>query len=202
MARVAPAASKVARESLLEAGAKLMLEQGYNNTGIQEILDATGIPKGSFYHYYQSKEDFALQVIDYFEQHYAEKSRLYLEDKKYDPVQRLHNYCQEGMQLFEQNKCKNGCLVGNLSQEMSDQSEILRAKLEEVLTKWRNRFAACIKEGQDSGQISPDLDRIQLAEFFLSGWHGAILRAKTTKNTAPQLAFIEMMFGHVLKPKA
>jgi TetR/AcrR family transcriptional regulator, transcriptional repressor for nem operon len=102
------------------------------------------------------------------------------------------------MQMFEANQCRKGCLIGNLSQEMSDQSEALRARLEEVLTKWRNKFAQCIKEGQDRGQITKAIDHVQLAEFFLCGWNGAILRAKTTKTTTPQKAFMQVMFEQIL----
>lgn len=200
MARGSQQASRMTKDALLEAGARFMLEKGYNHTGIQEVLESTGVPKGSFYHYFESKEDFGLQVIDYFDQNYGEKLQHYLEDKQFNAVERLKNYCSESMGKFEQNKCRNGCLIGNLSQEMSDQSELLRAKLEEVLTKWRNRFADCIKEGQDNGLIRRDLDAIELAEFFQSGWHGALLRAKTTKTTAPQQAFMKMMFEHMLKP--
>ncbi len=105
------------------------------------------------------------------------------------------------MKAFEENHCRKGCLIGNLSQEMSDQSEALRARLEEVLTKWRNKFAQCIKEGQDKGQITNSIDHIQLAEFFLSAWNGAIMRAKTTKTTTPQRAFMHVMFDQILPAK-
>jgi TetR/AcrR family transcriptional repressor of nem operon len=191
---------EVTKTSLLEAGTKIMLEKGYNHTGIQEVLETTGVPKGSFYYYFDSKEDFGVQIIEYFDKTYSEHLRQYLENKKLTPTERLRAYCEEGRQSLESNQCRKGCLVGNLSQEMSDQSEVLRGRLEEVLTKWRNRFAQCIKEGQDRGEINKSIDYVQLAEFFQGGWHGAILRAKTTKTTAPLLAFISIMFDHLLAP--
>lgn len=186
------------KTALLEAGTCIMLEKGYNNTGIQEVLDRIGVPKGSFYYYFDSKEDFALQIIDHFDANYNEHLRVTLDDKSLQPMERLRKYCDEGMKFFEQNQCRKGCLIGNLSQEMSDQSEALRARLEEVLTKWRNRFAQCIKEGQDKGQITKSIDHIQLAEFFLSGWNGAIMRGKTTKTTTAQRAFMQVMFEQIL----
>ena len=187
--------------SLLEAGICIMLEKGYNNTGIQEVLDSIGVPKGSFYYYFDSKEDFALQMIDHFAASYDERLGSTLEDTQISAVQRLRKYCDEGMRAFEENGCKKGCLIGNLSQEMSDQSESLRARLEEVMTKWRNKFAACIREGQNAGQITTAIDEVQLAEFFLSGWNGALMRGKTTKTTTPQLAFMHVMFDHILPAK-
>jgi TetR/AcrR family transcriptional repressor of nem operon len=143
-----------------------------------------------------------LQIIDYFDVNYNEHLRLVLEDKSLQPIERLRKYCDDGMKSFEQNQCRKGCLIGNLSQEMSDQSEALRARLEEVLTKWRNKFAQCIKEAQDKGQIDKSIDHVQLAEFFLSAWNGAIMRAKTTKTTTPQQAFMHLMFDKIFPPKA
>ncbi len=191
---------EVTKTALLEAGTRIMLTKGYNNTGIQEVLEATGVPKGSFYYYFDSKEDFALQIIDHFDSTYAETLKHFLDDKKLNALERLKAYCNEGRKALKENQCRNGCLIGNLSQEMSDQSEVLRAKLEEVLTRWRNRFASVIKEGQESKLISNQFDHVVMAEFFQSGWHGAILRAKTTKTTVPLDSFMTLMFDKVMKP--
>lgn len=191
---------EVTKNALLEAGTRIMLTKGYNNTGIQEVLESTGVPKGSFYYYFDSKEDFALQIIEHFDTTYADQLKGFLEDAALNPLERLRAYCTAGRKALKENQCRNGCLVGNLSQEMSDQSEVLRAKLEEVLSRWRNRFAACIKEGQEAKIISTAFDNVTLAEFFQSGWHGAIMRAKTTKTTVPLDAFMTLMFDQVLKP--
>lgn len=190
---------EVTKNALLEAGTRIMLEKGYNNTGIQEVLESTGVPKGSFYYYFDSKEDFGVQIIDYFDRDYSERLKQFFDNKKLTPLARLKAYCEQGKQNLENNQCRKGCLVGNLSQEMSDQSEVLRARLEEVLTKWRNRFAQCIKEGQDLGEINPKIDHVQLAEYFQGGWNGAIMRAKTTKTTAPLQAFMTITFDQLFK---
>jgi TetR/AcrR family transcriptional repressor of nem operon len=185
---------------LIEKGIEIMIEKGYNNTGIQEVLQATGVPKGSFYYYFDSKEDFGLQIINQFEERFNEKLRSCLDDKSLSPVSRLKKYCEDGRKNLESQNCRKGCLIGNLSQEMADQSEVFRARLEEVMTKWRNRFAQCIQEGQKQGEINSQFDHVQLAEFFLSGWEGAVMRAKTTKTTASQQAFIKIMFEKILQP--
>ena len=194
------ATKQTTKTDLLCKGMEIMLEKGYNNTGIQEVLDACSVPKGSFYYYFQSKEDFALQIIDNWATAYGDSLKTSLEDESLKPLDRLRSYCEEGMKSFEANQCRKGCLIGNLSQEMSDQSEVLRGRLEEAMTKTRNNFAACIKLAQQNGDVNPNLDHVQLAEFFLSGWHGALLRAKTTKTTVPQRAFIALMFDKVLVP--
>jgi TetR/AcrR family transcriptional regulator, transcriptional repressor for nem operon len=187
------------KEILLELGIQIMLEKGYNNTGIQEVLEKAGVPKGSFYYYFESKEDFGLQIIDHFDQNVSERLRICMEDPERTPLERLKKYCEDGKQMLEAQYCRRGCLIGNLSQEMADQSDSFRAKLEEVLTKWRNRFAHCIQEGQKQGEIPARFDHVQLAELFLSGWEGAIMRAKTTKNAQSLQIFIDIMFNQVLR---
>lgn len=184
---------------LLEAGTEIMLEKGYNNTGIMEVLQSTGVPKGSFYYYFDSKEDFGLQIINHFHATYQEKLKTCLDDTTKTPVQRLRKYCEEGMHSFEMNACRKGCLIGNLSQEMADQSEVFRHRLEEIILAWRAQFGACIREGQKLGEIPKSIDPDELAEYFQSGWSGAVLRAKTMKSTEPQKVFIKVMFDHVLK---
>lgn len=145
------AAKTVTKNTLLETGMRIMSEKGYSNTGIQEVLDAADVPKGSFYYYFDSKEDFALQIIGYFEALGDELMDRCFEDHKLTAVEKLKLYCQEKKKLLEMDQCRKGCLIGNLSQEMSDQSEALRARLEEALTRSRNRLARCIKEGQEKG---------------------------------------------------
>jgi TetR/AcrR family transcriptional repressor of nem operon len=99
-------------------------------------------------------------------------------------------------------ECRHGCLIGNLSQEMSDQSELLRRALCEVMGKWRDMFAKCIEEGQAAGQINTTRSAHDLAEFFASGWSGAFMRAKAVKTTEALDVFIELMFKDILKSKS
>jgi TetR/AcrR family transcriptional repressor of nem operon len=175
-----------------------MLEKGYNNTGIAEVLQIVGVPKGSFYYYFNSKEDFGLQIINAFDEERTRKLEYYLGNKAKSPVQRLKAWCEERRVDLQEANCRKGCLIGNLSAEMADQNELFRARLEEILTRWRNKFAACIIEGQKSGHIPKEVDAVDLAEFFLSGWEGSVMRSKTTKHTGPQEAFMRVMFNYVL----
>ncbi len=96
-------------------------------------------------------------------------------------------------------ECRRGCLIGNLSQEMADQSETLRKELSTVMAKWRNLFADCIEEGQRAGEINKSYSAEKLAELFSSSWSGAVMRSKTVKNIEPLETFIEITFGQLLK---
>lgn len=187
------------RTALLHVGMEIMIEKGYSNTGIQEILNTLGVPKGSFYHYFDSKENYAVEIIRHYDQNYSAMLLRLLRNPKQTPLQRLKTFCEEGKATLGAKGCRNGCLIGNLSQEMSDQSELLRTELSRVVKKWRGLIAACITEGQDSGEIKNVWSADSAAELFWSGWSGAVMRAKTLKNTEPLDVFIDLMFEHILK---
>jgi TetR/AcrR family transcriptional regulator, transcriptional repressor for nem operon len=187
------------RVALIETGMDIMLVKGYTNTGIQEILSTLGIPKGSFYHHFESKENYAIEIIRHYDQFQTSALVEILRDPSRSPLQRLELYCQTYRTKLNSQECKKGCLIGNLSQEMSDQSEILRQELITVIGKWRDMFAACIEEGQKSGEIRSTRSAESLAEFFQAGWSGAVMRAKTLRDSESIDNFMTVMFEDLLK---
>ncbi|HEY9713544.1 MAG TPA: TetR family transcriptional regulator C-terminal domain-containing protein, partial [Chroococcales cyanobacterium] len=188
------------KTALLEVGMDIMLEKGYSNTGIQEILSALQVPKGSFYHYFESKENYAVEIIRHFDQGYTATLMRTLRNPAQTPIERLRTYCEEGKQKLKGQDCRKGCLIGNLSQEMADQSEVLRKELSGVMTKWRDLFAAVMDEGQESGEITRKFSAVQLAELFTAGWSGAVMRAKTVKSIEPLDTFMDLMLNGMLGP--
>jgi TetR/AcrR family transcriptional repressor of nem operon len=187
------------KDTLLDAGRQVFLERGYNHSGIEAILQAAGVPKGSFYYYFNSKEDFGLQVLERFAARIDTEIERHLSDQEYRPLERLRRLGESVCERLESGHCRNGCLVGNLSQEMADQSEAFRARLAEIFQGWVRRYAACLKEAQDAGEIPSELDVLELAEFWQCGWQGALMRAKTARTTAPLRTFLNLMFGYVLR---
>jgi TetR/AcrR family transcriptional repressor of nem operon len=187
------------RSALLEAGIDIMLEKGYTNTGIQEVLTTVGAPKGSFYHYFESKETWAKEAILLYEASYTATLINYLKDDTARPLQRLKNFCNDRKENFKEQNCSRGSLVANLGQEMADQNEELRKLLSMIMGKWKDIIAACISEGQASGQIAKKYSATKLAEIFISGWEGAMLRAKTIKSPEPLDVFTDVIFNGLLK---
>jgi len=183
---------------LLETGKRCFLERGYNNSGIEAILQAAGVPKGSFYYYFGSKEDFGLQVLNRFADGVRENFERCLGQEHLSPLGRLRCYFEEVCVRLESQQCRNGCLVGNLSQELADQSEAFRSRLEEIFEEIRDRYAECLRLAQEAGELSADLDVDALAEFCLASWQGAILRAKAARSIRPIRTFIDLLFGIVL----
>jgi TetR/AcrR family transcriptional repressor of nem operon len=187
------------RDLLIEAGKKIFLEKGYNSSGIESIVQEAGVPKGSFYYYFASKEDFGLRVLDKFAECIAERQERVLGNPLKPPLDRLRDDVEAVSQMLLSDQCRKGCLVGNLSQEMADQSESFRERLEEILESWVDRYAACLQEALLAGEIRPDLNVRELAEFWLNSLQGAILRAKTIRSSTPLKIFLDVMFGQILQ---
>lgn len=186
------------RTALLQAGIDLMIQKGYAGTGIQEVLNAVSVPKGCFYHYFDSKEAFALEIIRYFDEGFTTKVISLLRNPERKPLERLRDYCEMTLQLMEDRQ--NGCPISVLSQEMSAQSEVLRVELCQVHGRWRDAIAECIAEGQAAGEIRTDCDATQLADVVASAWSGAKMRAKVCQTPGPTDAVIQVLIGHCLKP--
>lgn len=176
-----------------------MVEKGYNHTGIQEILQTVGVPKGSFYHFFSSKEEFGLAIIDYDSQMHDRIVAQYLGDTNLSPLNRLKRYFAFKLEEFETLHYREGCLFGNLSQELADQNERFRLSLQQATERWRAQFAQCIAAAQAAGEISKQQQAQDLAEFCLNSWEGALLQMKVTKSDAPLKNYIQFMFGTILK---
>ncbi|XKH59674.1 TetR/AcrR family transcriptional regulator [Halomonas sediminis] len=188
------------RDRLIEAGAELIAQHGYNATGINAVLKASGVPKGSFYHYFSSKEDFGLAVIVSFAEAYDEALAQLLEDTSVTPLERLRRYFAAGRADMLTCDHARGCLIGNLGQELAGQSDVFRDTLDKVFQRWEHRLVTCLNDAQVVGEIAVDIDTHDLASFILAGWEGAILRAKTLKSVTPMQRFEDILFSQLLKP--
>jgi len=187
------------RNALVWCGTELLTERGFQITGIDEVLKRVGVPKGSFYHYFKSKDHFGHAVIDNYEAYYAKKMDRIFGDSSQSPLQRLVNFtanAKNGMVKFD---FKRGCLIGNLSQELAALDTQFRERLEGVLVSWEKRVAECLSEAIDSGELAPGQDPQALSRFFWVGWEGAILRSKLMRSLEPIDQFTSIFFRSVLK---
>jgi len=183
------------REALIRCGTELLTEKGFNSTGIDEVLKRVGVPKGSFYHYFESKDDFGLAVIDNYATYFARKLDRWLLAEGRPPLARIADFVADaraGMARFD---FRRGCLIGNLGQELGALNEVYRERLEAVFGDWQTRLACCLAAARAAGEIAPHADCEQLATFFWIGWEGAVLRAKLVRSTAPLDLFTETFFA-------
>ena len=188
-----------AREEIVRIGAGLVHAQGFNATGIQQVLEAAGIPKGSFYYYFKSKEDFGLAVIDYFTGTTGLLFNRYLKDKTTPPLKRLEKLFAHFEKVFEKTGCALGCPLGNLSLELADTSERLRLHLNAAIKNLINLIEACLREAKKDQSISAGLDTDDAARFIFHAFEGAILHMKVEKSIEPYRAFRRYMAGHLQK---
>lgn len=187
------------RTELVRCGVELCTEKGFQVSGINDLLQRVGAPKGSFYHYFLSKHEFGEAVIDAYAEYFARKLSRHLDDNTRRPLARLADFVDEARKGMTKFDYKRGCLVGNLGQGLSGLDEDFRIRLEAVLRSWERKTAECLREAVESGDLSADYDPETLANFFWIGWEGAILRSKLTRSAAPMQLFADIFFGKVLR---
>ena len=187
------------REQLLDAGLQVLHERGFNATSVQDITEAAGVPKGSFYNHFESKEDLGAEVVlRYLES--SNKTQAVLRDLKLSPYARLRKYFEGLVQVAEKKEFRGGCLLGNFGAELAEQSEMIRASVSREFSTWSAMIANVIAESQAEGQISKDLPASTLAAFVLNGWEGALVRARVDKSKAALEQFVKVTFAKTLAP--
>jgi TetR/AcrR family transcriptional regulator, transcriptional repressor for nem operon len=187
------------REDILNAGLKVMFRSGYQRATVRDICEAAGAPHGSFTNHFHSKEAFAQEVLDRYFANTQEYVKEALEDRSLTPRQRLKRYLDIITGVLEDAKWSRGCLIGDFSLETTSESKRLRRRLEAIFQEWRTPFASCIAEAQTSGEIDSTFGPVELAEFLLASWEGAILRMKVERSPAALDRFKNIVFQTVFK---
>lgn len=181
------------KELILLAGMEVMKRQGYNGTGVKDIVDAAGVPKGSFYNYFESKEQFAIDAIDYSAAEGQVYAQSVLGDRTKCPLVRLRAFFMSGVNDAKVNNFATGCFLGNMCQEMADSSDVICQKLDSLLSSKTRMIAAVISEGQDLAVVPSAVDAKIVAEFIFNAWEGSLMRAKASKSSEPLDAFMNML---------
>jgi TetR/AcrR family transcriptional repressor of nem operon len=181
------------KQRLIDAGLPMLLEHGYNDLGIQALLAATRIPKGSFYHHFKDKEDFALQVIDQYMQQVHAGLDVCLGDKSRPPLGRVRRFFELTQQSYRKEGYM-GCLLGGLGQELSGVSEVFRRKIDGCFSEIAKRIAVCLEEARQTGDISACSNTRRMATLLVDCWEGAALRSRLRGNAAPLTAMLDFYF--------
>jgi TetR/AcrR family transcriptional repressor of nem operon len=188
------------KQNLLEVGLSLFEQKGFNATGIQEIATLADIPKGSFYNYFSSKEDFGVAVIRYYTDISTERWANILDTatQKEDYYKALHTAF---LAIAEEYKCaeiKKGCLLGTLAAEISEASEECRLALQQSVSKYKSILVERLLVGQQMGKVRSDLPAQQLADLVWDCWQGSLLRMKIEKSVEPVNHDLKLLFHHIL----
>lgn len=182
------------KHRLIEAGLRLLLERGYHGIGIQDVLSETGIPKGSFYHHFGSKEDFALQVVDAYQSNVHALLDATLGDDRRPPLDRVRTFF-EGVREAYLSEGYLGCLLGGLGQELSGTSEVFRWKIEGCIEEIAARLAICFAEARGRGDLPASADPARMADLLVNAWEGAALRSRLVRGGAPLDGVLDFYFG-------
>lgn len=178
----------------------MLTEKGFHSTGLEELLARAGLTKGSFYHCYDSKEAFGLQVIDAYAAYFAHKLDRHLLREDRRPLDRIADFIADARAGVVRHGFRRGCLVGNLGQDAPALPDAFRHKLETVFCDWQSRLAACIEAARADGSLAANADPEGLAEFFWIGWEGAVLRAKLVASARPLDLFASAFFATLPRP--
>jgi len=187
------AATSPTKQQLLEQGMALLLKNGYNHLGLAEILESTGIPKGSFYHHFRNKEDFGLQAIDLYMTGVHAALDACLADDTLPPLRRVRRFF-EMVQDSYRSEGYLGCLLGGLGQELSGVSDAFRAKVEECISAIAARLATCLEEAVRTGDLPAGTNPQAQAELLVNCWEGAALRSRLRRDANPLGQMLDFYF--------
>ncbi len=188
------------KDKLIDTAVTLFAMKGFNNTGIAEILTQVGVPKGSFYHYFKSKEDLGLAVIDHYGDVLCKGLATSLQTSQGAPLVRLRQYFDEALAYFGEHFGRCNCLLGNLGQELALQSDTMRAAIGRHYLRVEMLIADCLTEAKANGELASSADETLLARQLFAAWEGCLVRAKLAQTTQPLRELLDLYFGQVLKP--
>jgi TetR/AcrR family transcriptional repressor of nem operon len=181
------------KQRLLDAGMAMLLKHGYHDLGIQALLEATGTPKGSFYHHFKDKEDFALQVIDQYMGYVHAGLDACLNDESRPPLKRVRRFFEQTLQNYRKEGYL-GCLLGGLGQELSGVSEVFRRKVEDCFSEIAKRIAVCLEDARKRGDIPAGSNARRMASLLVDCWEGAALRSRLRGDAAPLTTMLDFYF--------
>ena len=190
----APSDAEV-RQRLIRAGLIFLTQKGYSAVGLDEVLREASVPKGGFYHYFDSKADFGSALIDAYHAYFADRLDRCFSEQSLPPLARLRAFVADARAGMQRHDFTRGCLVGNLGQEMGALPPEFREKLVHVLEDWQSRTAACLAAAQAAGEMAAHHDPARLAAIFWIGWEGAVLRAKLERKPDPLTIFADGFFA-------
>lgn len=179
------------KNHLLSSGMDLMHLYGYAATSVDDIVKAAGIPKGSFYNFYKSKELFAIDAMNLFSSWTLEKYNHIPQGDKMTAREKLIKIFMLSAKELKQSGFSKGCFIGNMAQEVGDTNPVMRQNIESCFLQLKQGILELIKQGIKDKSILANSKPEKLADFILNSYEGALLRMKTVKSSEPLDLFME-----------
>jgi len=190
---------KELREKLLDQGVALLMEQGYHGTGLQELVQSVGVPKGSFYNYFPSKEAFSAEVVKHYIEPFITQLDSHLQRRDVNAETALKAYFNELIEETERRDFKGGCLLGNLIGEIGDTSDLCQLSLRDAVRRYRDKLQEGLARAQLEGSFRKDLSAKDMADFLVNVWQGVLLRMKIERSVRPLTQFCDMLLNGYFK---
>jgi TetR/AcrR family transcriptional regulator, transcriptional repressor for nem operon len=186
------------RDKLLVSGRKVVLERGYVGASVRDIVEAAGVPQGSFTNHFDSKEAFALEILELYFTDSRAMIQETLRNDSLPPLKRLRAYIDASIAAIKTHDPKNGCLVGNFAAEACDHSEIIRKRLSEIYAELREAVAYCLRAAVKEGELAKNFRVSEIANFTVTGLHGAFLVSKVERDLMSAENFKKTLFSTIL----
>lgn len=186
------------RRRLIESGLKLISKQGFAGSGVADITASAGVPKGSFYQYFESKQSYAIELLDDYWRAIEDKHTKVLLDDRYAPLDRIARHFHSIGQDHKQQKYAMGCLIGNLGVEIAGAGEDAQAKLRQILKRWASLLSNCLKKAKEVDDLDRKQDVEELAAALIESWEGAVMRSKIERGGASLKRFETVVLPRLL----
>jgi TetR/AcrR family transcriptional repressor of nem operon len=197
-----PATPPSTKERILHAAEDLMLAKSFHSVGLNEILSAVHVPKGSFYHYFPSKEQFGVELITHYLSEHTARIKSLFAAHDGSALEKFTDYWAAAIGWAAEGECRQCCLVAKLGLEVSSFSEPMRKVLADGLRAWRGIYEDAIREGQSDRSIRRDLDPAEAAAVIQDIWQGSMQRMQAERSVAPLRGAARFLAGWLAAPPA
>jgi TetR/AcrR family transcriptional repressor of nem operon len=187
------------RDQIINASLATLHSKGFNATSVQDITDAAGVPKGSFYNHFASKEILGVEVVKLYAEESAKRYMQPLSDRTLSPLARIEHYFRGLVQGNVEHDFQCGCLLGNFSTELAAQSPMIRVQLEQSYLEWSAALAGTIALAQQEGSVPATEPAADLADAIINAWQGAVARSKAAQSRAPLDLFMKTLTTKLLR---
>lgn len=170
------------RTRFLTVGRDIVHEQGFNGCGVGDITAAVGVPKGSFYNYFDSKEAFAVEILEAYWLSIESRHGSILREASVSPLVRITRFFRALSSDHARKNFAFGCLIGNLSLELSHASDDTRRRLSALVTRWEAALAECLRQAQQCGDFDKSRDVAEAAAILVEAYEGAVMRSKVEQT--------------------
>ncbi len=187
------------KQSIVETGKGLFLERGYSGAGLKDILQQAGVPKGSFYYFFASKQAFAEAVMRSYDEQFEVFFESCFQDDRLSPTQQLRKFFDLSIRRLGLDGFRGGCLIGSIGQETGATSRELAEVADSIMGRWQKLIEDCLIRAEESRELKFGVSPSELAQFIINGWEGAMLRMRIEQSSTPLSNFVSILFAGYFK---